>query len=57
MFRRSTRSSDSFATSTDKHARDLGVKFCDGSGISTRAERGLCRLEAARDAVMSMPIR
>lgn len=49
MFRRTTSSS--------KNPRDLGVKFCDGCGISTRAERGQRRLEDARTAAMSMPVR
>lgn len=49
MFRRTTSSS--------KTPRDLGVKFCDGCGISTRAERGQRRLEAARTAAMSAPVR
>jgi hypothetical protein len=49
MFRRTTL--------TGKNPRDLGVKFCDGCGISTRAERGLRRLEAARTAVMTTPVR
>jgi hypothetical protein len=40
MFRRT-----STKRSTD---RDFGVKFCDGYGISTRAERSDRRLEAAR---------
>ena len=31
-----------------KQVRDLGVKFCDGCGISTRAERSARRLDAAR---------
>lgn len=37
-------------TSTSKRStgRDLGVKFCDGYGVSTRAERSDRRLEAAR---------
>ena len=48
MFRRSN--------TTGKQDRDLGVKFCDGCGISTRAERSARRLEAARTAaVMSVP--
>jgi hypothetical protein len=49
MFRRTTTS--------EKHRRDLGVKFCDGWGVSTQAERGAQRLEDARTAVMSMPVR
>ncbi|WP_194906346.1 hypothetical protein [Catenulispora rubra] len=48
MFRRSG--------SIGKQARDLGVKFCDGSGISTSVERSARRLEAARTAaVLSLP--
>jgi len=40
MFRRST--------STSKHGRDLGVKFYDGVGVSTRAQRSAQRLDSAR---------
>ena len=48
MFRRSS--------AIGKHVRDLGVKFCDGSGISTSVERSARRLEAARTAaVLSLP--
>lgn len=49
MFRRT-------ATTGKSHC-DLGVKFCDGCGISTRAERGQRRLEDVRTAVMSTPVR
>jgi hypothetical protein len=49
VFRRST---------IGKQVRDLGVKFCDGCGISTRAERGARRLDAARTAAaMNLPAR
>ncbi|NUR27865.1 MAG: hypothetical protein HOV83_18810 [Catenulispora sp.] len=48
MFRRVTTSS--------KTRRDLGVKFCDGYGISTQAERSDARLDAVRtSATLSMP--
>lgn len=48
MFRRSS--------TIGKPARDLGVKFCDGSGITTSVERSARRLEAARAAsVLSLP--
>lgn len=46
MFRRISTSTVTFS----KTRRDLGVKFCDGSGISTRSERSTRRLEAARAA-------
>lgn len=47
MFRRSI-----FA----RQVRDLGVKFCDGCGVSTRAQRSARRLEAARtSAVLNLP--
>lgn len=42
MFRRST--------TPGKSARDLGVKFCDGCGISTSTERSARRMDAARTA-------
>jgi len=39
-----------------KTRRDLGVKFCDGYGISTRSERAARRLEAARStATIALP--
>ncbi|ACU77432.1 hypothetical protein Caci_8613 [Catenulispora acidiphila DSM 44928] len=39
-----------------KQVRDLGVKFCDGCGISTSVERSARRLEAVRTAaVLSLP--
>lgn len=44
MFRRISTS----AITSSKTRRDLGVKFCDGYGISTRTERSARRLEAAR---------
>jgi hypothetical protein len=48
MFRRFTTSS--------KTRRDLGVKFCDGYGISTQAERSDARLDAARaSAALQLP--
>ncbi|NUR63659.1 MAG: hypothetical protein HOV87_34115 [Catenulispora sp.] len=43
MFRRTSSS-----TSKRSTGRDLGVKFCDGYGITTRAERSDQRLQAAR---------
>ncbi|GAA1964895.1 hypothetical protein [Catenulispora subtropica] len=48
MFRRSSTSS--------KTRRDLGVKFCDGYGVSTAAERSDARLDATRTAAaMRLP--
>ncbi|GAA2022416.1 hypothetical protein GCM10009839_19800 [Catenulispora yoronensis] len=48
MFRRSTNAA--------KTRRDLGVKFCDGQGVSTQAERSDARLDALRaSAVMKLP--
>ena len=44
MFRRISTST----MTSDKTGRDLGVKFCDGYGITTRTERSARRLEAAR---------
>lgn len=39
-----------------RQARDLGVQFCDGCGITTSVERSARRLEAARtSAVLSLP--
>lgn len=40
MFRR--------VTTSIKTRRDLGVKFCDGYGVSTQTERSDARLDAAR---------
>jgi hypothetical protein len=49
MFRR-------IATAVSKTHRDLGVKFCDGFGVSTRSERSARRLDAARaSAVIGIP--
>jgi hypothetical protein len=45
MFRRVTTSS--------KYRLNLGVKFCDGCGVSTQAERSDARLNAARTSVAS----
>ena len=51
MFRRSGTSS-----AFGKTRRDLGVKFCDGYGISTQAERSDARLQASRtSAAMQLP--
>jgi len=47
MFRR-TATLSTAGTSTGKARRDLGVKFCDGYGVTTRAERSARRLDAAR---------
>jgi hypothetical protein len=44
MFRRTSTST----VTSSKARRDLGVKFCDGYGITTRTERSARRLEAAR---------
>lgn len=33
-----------------KTRRDAGVKFCDGHGISTQAERADCRLDEIRNS-------
>lgn len=38
------------STTFGKSARDLGVKFCDGCGISTAAERSARRMDTARTA-------
>ena len=46
MFRRTATGT----TTAAKTRRDLGVKFCDGYGISTRTERAARRLEAARSS-------
>jgi hypothetical protein len=44
------------STTTGKQARDLGVRFCDGCGISTAAERSARRLAAARtSAAINLP--
>lgn len=51
MFRRISTSTPT--TSTSGKARDLGVKFCDGYGISTRTERSARRLEAARTSAVT----
>ena len=51
MIRRiSTAVTASSTATADRTRRDLGVKFCDGYGISTRTERAARRLEAARSA-------
>ena len=48
MFRRST--------TTSKTRRDLGVKFCDGYGITTSAERADARLDRVRtSAALQIP--
>jgi hypothetical protein len=44
-------------SSTGKRLRDLGVRFCDGCGISTRAQRSARRLDAARTAAMNLVTR
>ena len=55
MFRRIS-TTTSTGTGTSGKARDLGVKFCDGYGVSTRTERSARRLEAARtSAVTAIP--
>jgi hypothetical protein len=41
MFRR-------ISTTSYKAHREQGVKFCDGYGVTTRAERSNRRLDAAR---------
>jgi hypothetical protein len=46
MFRRIS----TLAATSSTTRRDLGVKFCDGHGISTRTERSARRLEAARSS-------
>lgn len=45
MFRRTSTSS--------KTRREFGVKFCDGYGVTTRAERSDQRLEAARNSAVT----
>jgi hypothetical protein len=56
MFGRISTSSSSSNSSSSKTGRDLGVKFCDGYGISTRSERSARRLKAARtSAATTMP--
>ncbi|WP_194891722.1 hypothetical protein [Catenulispora pinisilvae] len=43
------------STSSKAH-RDFGVKFCDGYGVTTRAERSARRLDAARtSAAVKLP--
>ncbi|MEY9911282.1 hypothetical protein ABIA35_007534 [Catenulispora sp. MAP12-49] len=46
MFRRTATGT----TTAARTRRDLGVKFCDGYGVTTRTERSTRRLEAARVA-------
>jgi hypothetical protein len=57
MIRRiSTAVTATSAVTADRNRRDLGVKFCDGYGISTRTERAARRLEAARSsATIALP--